>query len=174
MDYLLGNKEVFAIEIDTYPINIQKSKLRLWIQGKPLGSYKKKHKLSFAIFSLRDISLIKGDFYDSSFEQKSAKDIFATCIINKEIEDLTEEDFRQIEKYQKFGIFLGDQFNDTTCLVYIKNSIIHFVWTVINRLESTSNDYFKKINEATVHHSEFRKVVQMFLSATCSAGNVSD
>lgn len=164
MNILFGSKEKFAIELGEYSYETKKGRLRFWIAGKSMGEFKKVHTLSYAVTSLKRIADLNNDLYDDSFKGKSDKEIFYTCLfIGKNRDEFTQEDYKKAENYQRFSFFFGDQLDDVTCLIFIKDMVMHFIWSVVTDYVSVDVDYFKNFNSEIVHISEFKKAVASFL-----------
>lgn len=162
---LFGVKDKFAIEVGDYKHNSKKGRLRFWINGNTIGDFKKNHTLSYAATSLKKLTDIHKDLYDISFLGKTEREIFInSLLIGTNRDSFTAEDYKIVEKYQKFSPFFGDQFDSVTCLVYIKDNKIHFLWTLVKDFVSTDIDYLKNLNFSEANISDFMKAVNLFLS----------
>ena len=53
IDLLFGEKNVFAIEIEVADVDRKKGRIRFWIEGKPMGTFKRQHTFSYFLKAMK-------------------------------------------------------------------------------------------------------------------------
>jgi hypothetical protein len=108
-DFIFGRVDSFAIEIS------EKSKsalLKLWINGKSYGDYKKRGEL---IHSIQNLSLLLehlDTLKENIFDTMPPKEIFS-WLLSMDV----QEDY---EKRKKYIRFLGDQMDNISMFSYLR------------------------------------------------------
>jgi len=108
-DFIFGRVDSFAIEIS------EKSKsalLKLWINGKSYGSYKKRGELIHSIEDLQILLTNLDKLYETFFDKMDASAIFSWLLSVQ-----TEEDNRKTRRYVRF---LGDQMDNISMFSYLR------------------------------------------------------
>ncbi|HEU4553597.1 MAG TPA: hypothetical protein VFS25_12205 [Chitinophaga sp.] len=135
MNILVGTKHDFAIEVGNYKKDKETGKLRFWINNQDFGDFKRSDKLSYAVRSLKDITDKYSSLYDDSFDSKTNREIFELALVlDAEIGSLTDEDYEQMDKYERFSFNLGSQFDDVSHVVYVKDGQCFF--SMVNEYRS--------------------------------------
>lgn len=162
---LWGDKEIFAIEVGNYNSNTKKGKLRLWLSNEQFGDFKKTFRLSYAIIAFKKLLEVEMELFDNDFENKSEEEIFIHCLLlDKKIENFTQGDYMKAEKLQKFTFYFGDQLDNVANIIYSKNGLFHFIWSMNNDYSGKSINYLKNLKSAKVPSVFFRSVTTSFLS----------
>jgi trehalose-6-phosphatase len=116
---VFGNSDSFAIEISE---NSKVAALRIWINGKSYGTYKKRGELIHSIEDLKILLTNLDKLYEIFFDEMDANAIFSWLLSVQ-----TEEDNRKTRKYVRF---LGDQMDDKSMFCYIRG--LKLEWAFYN------------------------------------------
>lgn len=138
IEKIFGEKDKFAIEIK---INgaVDKSNLRLWICGKPIGHYKRKGKLSSSIGNFKKLLFHKENLYNDMFSHMTPTEVF-----NRILEgNFTYEEYHSV--VMKFIRWMGEQMDEFSMLAYYKDE--KFEWIVYDNKK-------KKVLHFTIEESD--------------------
>lgn len=165
MELQIGDVTQFAIESGNYDATKQKGKIRFWINNKHFGDFKKSNDFNPVTDALKSIIESGNTLYDVSFEGKTAEEIFSTVLVlNTETEDFTDEEYAQMERYERFGFYWGEQFNNITAVTYIKDNYCHFLWSQNSNLSTAKINYLKNLQTEIVRTDIFFTVAKDFLN----------
>lgn len=146
MRNLIGSKESFGIEYEIQPGEHDVfGNMRLWIEGKYIGTFEDENILSVALGHFDLTSLDKFD--GCQFSNKKPGEIYEL-----------------IESYAVPGsgychFMPGEAFDDFIIYRYACNGNLHFVWRLCDRPFFKHPGYPKGIQSAVVSIDEFRTVV---------------
>ena len=164
-NYIWGTQELFAIEIGNYLPATSSGKFRLWLNGSTFGDFKKSHKLVYASNSIKSLASSKSDLWEKDFEGKDEKEIFSMlAMLDKGVEEFTKEDYNKIERYQKYSPFFGDQFDNISSVIYIKDRIAHFIWSLNDDFNSTKINLLDNLKYSLVPMKDIERVSAEFLN----------
>ena len=91
--FFFGDKDTFAIEVNLTSFERMTGKIRFWLNNEAIGDFKRNHKLSYCIKSLKNICSLQNNFYDISFENKNEQEIFTMCLLLcKSFDDLSNDE----------------------------------------------------------------------------------
>lgn len=144
---IIGDKSVFGIEIDLTRKENMLIPLRLFIQGKPLGTL---DDYTYASSFINNFIFKLDKLFDLNIDQehKSKSNIF------NYIHSLDDN----LEKYK---LKLGDSFDDYCIYIYTYNKKAYLTWKVINNPFFTyPKTQMNKIFSFEVNIFEVRKVIE--------------
>jgi hypothetical protein len=167
---ILGTNKVMTIELDINNPNKKIGKLRFWIENKSFGTFEKSFSFDHALKAFERLIKESSDLYDVAFEDKTQQEIFKLSIVNDaDLFGLTEEDYNLMERFQRFGFYFGDQFDNVTNTVYVKNNSCYFLWTTTNdfiskTIDNMQNFQFAQVPIKTIKsvYEEFKKLMDSF------------
>ncbi|MGO4293096.1 hypothetical protein [Chitinophaga sp. RAB17] len=161
---IIGNANDFAIEIADYNKAKNVAKLKLFLKGKVFGSFKKAKEIDPLLSSLDAILDAGDDLYDASFDDKSVTEIFSTVLVlHAEVGEWTDSDYNQLDRYERFTFFLGEQFSDVTAIVYVKEDVCNIVWSTNKDMSKEQINYLENLNVAQVPMKHIAKVKDEFM-----------
>lgn len=146
-----GEKDSFAIELADLNYDGLKGKIRFWIKGEAVGDFKKTLTLKPAIKSIQRLIEDKNALYHADFENKSPEQVFAICsFAGKKLEELTQEDLKKAEQFQRFTFYFGDQLDNVSNLILFRGNYYHFIWSTNNDYSGKAINYLKNLKSAAL------------------------
>ena len=160
-----GLKEKFGIELEIYNQIRNVGKARFWVENKPLGEFKVKHKLSYLLAGLKELLKNESILWDERFLQKSPEEIATMCwYLKRDILEANPQELEEMMAFKKFSPFFGDQFDSQSNIIYLKDGKFHFIWTLVTDYSSDNVDYLKNLQSAQVDASYVKEVIERFLN----------
>ena len=166
MNRFFGNKESFAIEIGNLVPEKKSAKLRFWANNISIGTFRVNFSLKYAIKSFEELIENSSLLYDIEFDSRTPAQIFTLCLLlDKDIlSDWNDEEQEQFNRYKKFSPFFGDQLDDACLMIYIKDSLIYFLWSTNTDYSGTKIDYLKNFQFTSTSYDAFESTSKEFLS----------
>jgi hypothetical protein len=74
-------------------------------------------------------------------------------VLNAEIGNWSDSDYEQLDRYERFTFFLGEQFSNVSTVVYNRDGNCNFIWSMNNNLSSKKIDYSKNFYTGNISFS---------------------
>jgi len=160
----IGKENDFAIEITDYDRGKRAGRIRLHLGGKIFGDGKKLKSVEPLISTLQKIIETGDSLYDESFNDSKLEDIFsAVLVLHAETGNWTDDDYRQLDRYERFTSFWGEQFSNVTAVFFNKKRICHVLWSMNKCRSGERIDYLKNLNESQISLSTVAAVKDEFM-----------
>ncbi|PSL17787.1 hypothetical protein [Chitinophaga ginsengisoli] len=144
---IVGKESDFAIEITDYDKVKRIAKLKLHLNGKVFGDGKKSKSIDPLVSALETIIEAGDSLYDTSFNNRSFGDVFSTVLVlHAEVGEWTDDDYAQLDRYERFTFFWGEQFSNVTAVVFTKDGICHILWSMNKNMSGGKIDYLKNLH----------------------------
>lgn len=151
-NFLLGNKDIFAIEYEFQDGSTGSGKIRLWLNSCYIGAYEDINILSVTLAQLENLALSESieneGFVESSIEE--------TYFYIKEGND---------EGAGKYFLSLGEAFDDFSIVVYSFKGSFNFIWKLWDDPFFEYEGYPKGLLSASIPIDFFKQIVALFKSS---------
>jgi hypothetical protein len=148
LETVFGKKDQFAIEVKVNSA-IEKSNLRLWICGHPLGYFKREGKLTSSIGNFKKLLFYKDTLYDDIFSSMNPTEIYNWLLGKaKGYEGFKSERLIYVR-------WMGDQMDEFSMMAYYKDK--KFEWIVYDVKK-------KKVLHYTVEESYLVNAVNEYIN----------
>ncbi|MBK7883887.1 MAG: hypothetical protein IPJ81_08810 [Chitinophagaceae bacterium] len=126
---IFGDKNKFAFEIEQGVTGI-KGYMKLWIEGKAIGDFKKQDEFIHAIYDFKKFDKTYTSLYEPIFDKMSIEEIHTYQLAEDLIWSENPKDLEEAERRQVYIRFFGIQFDGLCSFIstYKDNYITWFVW----------------------------------------------
>ncbi|MGF6924637.1 hypothetical protein QFZ48_000137 [Chitinophaga sp. W2I13] len=125
--------------------------MRMIVGGKNFGDYKKSQEIQPFLDAMESILTAGDDLYDTSFATASQQEIFSmVLVLDAEVGEWTDSDYDQLDRYERFTFFCGEQFSNVSAVVYNREGVCNFIWSMSNNLSIPKIDNLKNLYSESI------------------------